>query len=231
VYTFVATVPFTLVIYWMVGFTNEADPFFLFLLTVGGLSLAFNSFGHLIVALVPNVAVAGIFGGLFMYACKCVGEFALAGALTFIAFKSYAFIVCACSSLFSQFCGFYIVSATCDAWPFQMYLLLCREACCCMSFVCVVVCGGAWETPSCCCHLSLLSLCVLNIPALHQHSRRVAVVLLGQPCGTCSSRFVPQEMPLIASCVMCSGSPFWGGGGGSVCRPNRHSLLAGLWPS
>ena len=77
VYTFVATVPFTLVIYWMVGFTNEADPFFLFLLTVGGLSLAFNSFGHLIVALVPNVAVAGIFGGLFMYACKRVGEVAL----------------------------------------------------------------------------------------------------------------------------------------------------------
>jgi hypothetical protein len=65
VYTFCSTVPFTLVVYWMVGFTNEADPFFLFLLTVGSLSLATNSFGHLIVALMPNMAVAGVFGGLF----------------------------------------------------------------------------------------------------------------------------------------------------------------------
>ncbi len=65
-YTFIATVPFSCVVYWMVGFRNDPDAFFLFALVVGALSITLNSFGHLIVALMPNAAVAGIFGGLFI---------------------------------------------------------------------------------------------------------------------------------------------------------------------
>ncbi len=59
-----SSVPFTCIVYFMVGFESSADRFFLFLLTVGGLSVAMNAFGHLIVAVAPNVVFAGLMGGL-----------------------------------------------------------------------------------------------------------------------------------------------------------------------
>jgi ABC-type multidrug transport system permease subunit len=65
-YTVATTIPFTLIMYWMVGYRNEVDAFFNFWLTVAALSVALNSFGHLLGAVAPNVAVGGIFGGLFI---------------------------------------------------------------------------------------------------------------------------------------------------------------------
>ena len=47
-----------------VGFRSDAETFFQFLLTNCAYSIAMNSFGYLLVAVSPNVAVGQVFGGL-----------------------------------------------------------------------------------------------------------------------------------------------------------------------
>ena len=47
-----------------VGFRNDADAFFQFAITNAAMSVALNSFGHMLVAVSPSVDVAGIFMGL-----------------------------------------------------------------------------------------------------------------------------------------------------------------------
>lgn len=66
-YSFASALPFTCIVYFMVGFEHQTDRFFLFMLTIGGLSVAMNAFGHLIVAVAPNVIFAGLMGGLTVY--------------------------------------------------------------------------------------------------------------------------------------------------------------------
>jgi hypothetical protein len=47
-----------------IDFRNEADAFFIFALTCMAFSLTFNALGHMLMALLPNVPVAGIFGSM-----------------------------------------------------------------------------------------------------------------------------------------------------------------------
>jgi ABC-type multidrug transport system permease subunit len=61
--------------HWQVGFRNDPDVFFQFLITNAALSVAMNAYGHLIVAISPNVAVGGIFGGLFITLFNLFGGF------------------------------------------------------------------------------------------------------------------------------------------------------------
>lgn len=65
-YTILATIPFSCIFYWMAGLKNDAETFIHFSLTNAFLSLAFNSFGHVLAAVAPNEQIAGIMAGGIM---------------------------------------------------------------------------------------------------------------------------------------------------------------------